>query len=508
MQNKLKKTISLMLIITMVVGFFPLTSQAINYGEMSSWAYEEVTLAISNNLIGSRLQKNYKDDIIRQDFATLVVSIIEATEEKSIDQVIIDKIGRSLNQVVLENPFIDTNDKNVIAAYSLGIINGISQKQFAPKDKISREQAAALLTRTASFLGEDTEVSSYKFADNSSIASFAKDDIAYVSQKGIMQGIGNNSFAPKANYSREQAYITINRLYSIVKKDRNKDISYEADLPVKAEFVLQSIYIGQAEDKLISHLGLPSRKDLSEYGFYWYIYNGNYKNYIQVGVKNKKVVAIYTNADNWISKQGLKIGSPRQDVEKILGTIVREDRKDEIATFLVDNSYVRAYFDIYKDQALTALLIIDKKTADNFTNYYASYSQDLRNGFEYQMLDLVNAIRVREGLHPLDWSELSKISSRKHSQDMADNDYFEHNSQDGTTPFERMKKEGIIYNYAGENISAGYPNPIESHQGLLNSYGHRVNILSENFKKLGVGVGYGKDSYYKYYYTQNFYSER
>ena len=67
-----------------------------------------------------------------------------------------------------------------------------------------------------------------------------------------------------------------------------------------------------------------------------------------------------------------------------------------------------------------------------------------------------------------------------------------------------MKKENIKYNTAGENIAAGQTNSIFVHNTLMNSYGHRKNILG-NYKYIGVGVVFGGK--YKTYYTENFFGE-
>ncbi|EPZ59307.1 cysteine-rich secretory family protein [[Clostridium] sordellii ATCC 9714] len=66
-----------------------------------------------------------------------------------------------------------------------------------------------------------------------------------------------------------------------------------------------------------------------------------------------------------------------------------------------------------------------------------------------------------------------------------------------------MKKEDIIYSIAGENIAAGQINSVYAHEALMNSLGHRRNILGD-YENVGVGVSFG--GHYKIYYTQNFYS--
>ncbi len=74
---------------------------------------------------------------------------------------------------------------------------------------------------------------------------------------------------------------------------------------------------------------------------------------------------------------------------------------------------------------------------------------------------------------------------------MADRDFFAHCDLDtGTSPWDRMTAAGYQWSYAGENIAAGYGTPQEAMTGWMNSSGHRANILSTNFREIGLGYYY------------------
>lgn len=184
--------------------------------EMSSWALEEVVLAIENNLVPVNLQNMYRTDITRVDFAALVVRAIEEVMGKDIDEIVKKSTGESLYQLVSKYPFKDTTNSNVIAAQALGIINGKAEGQFVPYDTISRQEAAALLMRTSKFLGQETTSKRKAFNDDKDIANYAKEAVSYISGIEVMQGKGNNNFAPNDSYSREQAYMTIYRLFNVL----------------------------------------------------------------------------------------------------------------------------------------------------------------------------------------------------------------------------------------------------------------------------------------------------
>ena len=85
---------------------------------------------------------------------------------------------------------------------------------------------------------------------------------------------------------------------------------------------------------------------------------------------------------------------------------------------------------------------------------------------------------------------------------MAVNNYFSHTGLDGRSPFERMEQDGITFRIAGENLAAGQPSSIFAHQGLMNSLGHRENILKNEFNHLAVGVAFNDDA--QPFYTEKF----
>jgi len=106
---------------------------------------------------------------------------------------------------------------------------------------------------------------------------------------------------------------------------------------------------------------------------------------------------------------------------------------------------------------------------------------------EQEMFKLVNAERLRAGLPELIFDISLRDVGRVHSKDMFERGYFSHYTPEGLSPFDRMDKAGIQYSFAGENLALA-PSTSLSMLGLMNSTGHRANILSPNFKKIGIGV--------------------
>ncbi len=114
-------------------------------------------------------------------------------------------------------------------------------------------------------------------------------------------------------------------------------------------------------------------------------------------------------------------------------------------------------------------------------------AQSQLSAFEQQVFDLTNQERTKNGLAPLKVDlDLSKVAREK-SRDMSVNKYFDHNSPTYGSPFDMMKKFGITYRSAGENIAMGQRTPQEVVTAWMNSSGHRANILGKDFTHIGVG---------------------
>ncbi|OGH17325.1 MAG: hypothetical protein A3C22_02015 [Candidatus Levybacteria bacterium RIFCSPHIGHO2_02_FULL_37_10] len=106
---------------------------------------------------------------------------------------------------------------------------------------------------------------------------------------------------------------------------------------------------------------------------------------------------------------------------------------------------------------------------------------------EKAMFGLVNNERTSREFTALTMDTKLTEVARDHCRDMFARGYFSHYTPEGLSPFDRMAQADIGFTYAGENLALA-PNVTVSMQGLMQSPGHRANILSANFGKIGVGV--------------------
>jgi uncharacterized protein YkwD len=117
------------------------------------------------------------------------------------------------------------------------------------------------------------------------------------------------------------------------------------------------------------------------------------------------------------------------------------------------------------------------KTTEITTDYIAAT----------EMLDLVNSERKSNGLAELILDDKLSVVGQEHCKDMFANGYFSHYSPDGKSPFDRMLDAKINFMIAGENLALA-PTTAEAFAGLMESPGHRANMLSKDFGRVGIGV--------------------
>lgn len=118
---------------------------------------------------------------------------------------------------------------------------------------------------------------------------------------------------------------------------------------------------------------------------------------------------------------------------------------------------------------------------------YSVTAPKVRPDLEAEMLQLVNEERKKGNLPALKNDPELKQVARAHSKDMFTRGYFAHITPDRKTPFDRIRAAGVRYSTAGENLALGQTLTI-CHNGLMNSPGHKANILDRSYRRLGIGI--------------------
>ncbi len=200
------------------------TKPASPFGEstiISDWAITEASEAYDLSLITLELYRNgnFKRNITRGEFAHVMAQLLIQCGADY------DAYVKGLG----ENPtlkFADTNgDLEIEFVSHCGVINGMSETEFMPEGELTREQAAAMLKRTADFVGVSTGITAATpFVDEAEFSDWAKESIYTVATMhdkvnglAVMGGMGEGMFSAKTGYTVEQALIATKRLLRAVK---------------------------------------------------------------------------------------------------------------------------------------------------------------------------------------------------------------------------------------------------------------------------------------------------
>lgn len=217
----MKKIICILMVLC--IGFTALTASASDiWSNASDWAKGELSAADSAGIIPDILEnKDFTQNITRAEFAAVAVKIYEQATGK--------------NAAEAENPFKDTEDRDVLKAYNIGITTGTAEDMFEPDKSITRQEAAAMLLRAYKSvkiegwtLDNDSEFKldfTYpeKFKDDDMIDGWAKEPVYYMASEGYIKGT-DKGFEPLSVCAREEAVIIGGRMIKKLNPDAKKKI--------------------------------------------------------------------------------------------------------------------------------------------------------------------------------------------------------------------------------------------------------------------------------------------
>lgn len=191
----MKKIVSLILVTILIISTSSLSFAQGNVP--SEWAKESVDELKKTSDFKNSIFSAYSTNISRGDFIYLAVKVYEMLNYNEI------KIDTSIK-------FSDTDEKYVLKAASLGITDGIGQGKFGHDKDLTREELAVLMTKTIKIMGRELEeADTYRFKDEESFSSWAKESIYIAKKNGIINGIGNDKFDAKGKANKEQAIAII-----------------------------------------------------------------------------------------------------------------------------------------------------------------------------------------------------------------------------------------------------------------------------------------------------------
>lgn len=172
-------------------------------------------------------------------------------------------------------------------------------------------------------------------------------------------------------------------------------------------------------------------------------------------------------------------------------SVTQETRNSKLAShFAIQSEWANKKLAPVFDQAVRHTmnsLTVHPKSDELVPLHFKYDNPKVRPFLEIKMLEMVNKERAKEGLPALKADpEMTKVA-RAQSRDMFARGYFAHMNPDGRDPFDRMRAANIRFSAAGENLALAQTLEI-AHTNLMNSPGHRANIMNPAFGRLGIGI--------------------
>jgi uncharacterized protein YkwD len=138
-------------------------------------------------------------------------------------------------------------------------------------------------------------------------------------------------------------------------------------------------------------------------------------------------------------------------------------------------------------QDTLTFLTVEPKDNQSINLGFRTSNFRTRPDLEVEMISLVNRERAKRGIQTLTFDSSLQTIAREHSANMLEKGYFSHYSPEGRTVADRAEENNIDYEVIGENLAYA-PSLMLAHNGLMNSPGHRANILSTDYHKIGIGI--------------------
>ena len=200
----MKKHISVAL--AFLLGWNVFTADYASAEDISKhWAYEQLTYAVNNGILKGDDKGNLNPDqpVKRSEFAAILVRALKLSPNTS--------NAIEFNDVRVGHWFY--NDVKIASQY--GLVKGKEANVFKPNDNITREEMAVMIKRAVDYYGYDSLSLNLYFDDSKTISSWAAEDIKHILSLGLMSGISEKKFAPKANSTRAQAVTVLKRFLEI-----------------------------------------------------------------------------------------------------------------------------------------------------------------------------------------------------------------------------------------------------------------------------------------------------
>lgn len=477
----------------------------------SDWAITSMEKAYQFELIPQEMLLRGTENMTRLEFTKMAVQFYQKIT------------GERINIDNVHNPFWDTNQPEVVFAYSMGIISGKQEHIFEPDSAITREQMAIMLVRTleksnVELTEKNPEIA---FKDIKQLDKSVLPYIKKIQMAGIMSGF-EDMFSPFKDVTIEEAVVAFTAIYeNVVQMPTGETQKEEQQAPIEEtpkqeqptpteqtpkqeqstpteqtssntqanetaqeqsdDIIIngKTLSIGQTVSKLKADWGEPDRIDQNNYSLERYVYINDYKHFFMVSIKDDKIAEIFTN-DMTFQYKGVTGKMDANDIKNVkyldLKNYRAELQDENRDTFVLLN----------KDYKAEGVLI---RTADYKQQLQLRYSQQFLENFKAELIDIINSARVQENGVVLTSDKTAENVAYYHSWDMNKNNYVGYTNLNGENPFDRMTAGGVKYTMAGESVvKIEGEDAISAYHQLMMEAGTRTNLLNPELTHYGLAT--------------------
>ncbi len=367
-----------------------------------------------------------------------------------------------------ESPFFDCDANEVIFCYENGIIEGIGEVTFAPDYYVSRQEAADIVVNAIKACGANIIEPEKDFT----LTYRDRSDISqeYIDDISYLTGI--DVVKGYDGYFYPESYITYEQVASMLVE------TYYQLMLSKISINGKQIALGDTEEKIIQTFGEPAYKiEDTNTGVVQWIYKNDMKNFFYVGFSKGKVSEIFSNGSSFVYR-GISSGSSTDEIDfgaraKIDGN--KASYNDgygtvEIGAFSSDNKIGYVYAAVHNQ-------------ADVHKISASTLSNDIK-----LLYDIINGERVKRGLNEFKVNSTVESAAKLHSMSMGYWNYSDYINRDGTSPFERFDNKDLEYIMASENIAKVDGKAYEIYITWMNNPGSRSNLLTDYMDNVGIGM--------------------
>jgi hypothetical protein len=372
---------------------------------------------------------------------------------------------------------------------ALGVIQGYADGTFRPTNPITRAEACALISRILSPAGVSqayTGVSSYTDVPQT---LWSAPVISYCSSLGIVRGDGNGAFRPEDEVTNQEFITMLCRALNLDDDNNSATaVSYPDGYLALAE------QYGLTDGVSLNPTASSQRGNDAQMVC----------NALFAEVDGQSLAQSLFGLAEELWNQSALTTSDDTDLASLLDALneglqqLTDDWSDDDWDF---SDWTDADWD-FSDWDFSDWGSDESTTAAPQQTVSSTTAQDTGSASDYiaEVVRLVNVERAAYGLSPLTSDDKLTQAAAVRASELPS--LFDHTRPDGTSCFTALQAVGASYSSAGENIASGQPTPAAVVESWMNSPGHRANILSESFARIGVGyVQSGGTAYWVQLFT-------